>query len=250
MAATACSAVRRSRRTAPRHSAARAASALIVLGALAAPLSARAAVGASLTAESDYRFRGVSLSDDRPVATLDVAADFANGVYLGASALGVWTAHSGFKALGLQEYVGYARRLNPDLTGDVGFTNANYTDAYIGGAAARNQEIYVGLSGHGIAGRLFYSPNYFNLGYPTLYGELNGVVRPRPRWRLSGHVGVLTRVDDRGGDRAHFDWRLGVAREFDALTLEAAVTGSNGGDEDHDHARSDTAAVVALSWAF
>jgi len=248
--ATAWSAVRRSRRTAPRRPAAQAASALIILGALAAPLSARAAVGASLTAESDYRFRGVSLSDERPVVTLDVAGDFANGVYLGASALGVLTAHSGFRALGLQEYVGYARRLNPELTADVGFTNANYTDAYIGGSAARNQEVYVGLSGHGLAGRVFYSPNYFNLGYPTVYGELNGVARPRAGWRLSGHVGMLTRADDRGGDRAHFDWRLGVAREFDALTLEAAVTGTHGGDEDHDHGRDSQAAVVALSWAF
>lgn len=207
-------------------------------------------MGASLAVASDYRYRGVSLSDERPVVSLDLAGDFANGVYLGASALGVWTAHSGFRALGLQEYAGYARRLNSDLTGDIGLTNANYTDAYAGRAATRNQEVYVGLSGHGITGRLFYSPNYFNFGYPTLYGELNGVVRPGPGWRLNGHVGVLTRVGgDRAEERTNVDWRLGVAKELRALTLEAAVTGTNS-DEDHDRARENHAVVVALSWAF
>lgn len=216
---------------------------------LAGATTARAAAASgSLSVLSDYRYRGLSLSDERPVVSLDLAGDFTNGIYLGASALGVWTAHSGFRALGLQEYAGYARRLNPQITGEVGVTNANYTEAYVGGSAVRNTEVYVGLSGHGLAGRLFYSSNYFNQGYPTLYGELNGVARLRAGWRLTGHVGVLTRTSR--AERVNYDWRVGVAKEIKAVTLEAAVTGAGGDDRDDDRVHSGEAAVVALSWAF
>jgi len=213
--------------------------------------SARAGASASVTVASDYRYRGASLSDQRPVVSLDVAADFANGVYLGASALGVWPAHAGFRALSLQEYAGYAHRLGPELTADVGVSNANYTKAYAGGASTSDQEVYVGLSGHGVTGRLFYSPDYFRHGYSTVYGELSGVMRPRPSWRLSGQVGVLSRTG--GGeakDRVQLDWRLAVAKEIKALTLETAIIGSSGGEADREGARRNTTVVVALSWAF
>jgi uncharacterized protein (TIGR02001 family) len=195
---------------------------------------------------SDYRYRGVSLSDQRPVASLDIAADFANGVYLGASALGVWPAHAGFRALSFQEYLGYARRISPELTADVGVSNANYTEAYAGGSSTSDQEIYVGLSGHGVTGRVFYAPNYFRQGYSTVYGELSGVYRPRPSWRLNGQVGVLS-----GDERTRLDWRLGVAKEIKALTLETAVLGtSRGDDDDRERPHGNTTVVVALSWAF
>lgn len=246
--------MRRSRSATRASPAATAASALIALGAFALATSARAAVGASVGVVSDYRYRGVSLSDRRPVANLDIAADFANGVYLGVSALGVFTAHSGFRALGLQEYAGYARRVGPELTADVGLTNANYTEAYAGGEAARDQEVYLGLSGHGVTGRVFYAPNYFGHGYSTVYGELSGVVRPRPNWRLTGHVGVLSRTggaEDRG-DRPRIDWRLAVAREIKALTLEGAVVGAtrNSNEQDRDRSHQDTTVAVSVSWAF
>jgi uncharacterized protein (TIGR02001 family) len=234
------------RKTALRPLAARIASALIILTALAMATSARAGGSASVAVASDYRYRGVSLSDQRPVASLDLAADFANGVYLGASALGVWPAHAGFRALSLQEYAGYARRLGPDLTTDVGVSNTNYTEAYAGGASTSDQELYVGLSSHGVTGRLFYAPNYFGYGYSTVYGELSGVMRPRPSWRLSGQLGVLS-----GGERTRVDWRLALAKEIKALTLETALTGTSGGeDEDRERPHRDTTVLVALSWAF
>jgi uncharacterized protein (TIGR02001 family) len=243
--------VRRSRKTALRPFAARTASALLILTALATATTARAETSASVTVASDYRYRGESLSDQRPVVSLDVAADFANGVYLGASALGVWPAHAGFRALSLQEYAGYAHRLGPELTADVGVSNANYTEAYAGRASTSDQELYVGLSGHGVTGRVFYSPNYFGQGYSTVYGELSGVMRPRPSWRLSGQLGVLSRTG--GGDahdRVHLDWRLAVAKEIKALTLETAVIGTEGDDEDRERPHQNTTVVVALSWAF
>jgi uncharacterized protein (TIGR02001 family) len=212
---------------------------------------AQAAAGASVAVVSDYRFRGASLSDERPVVSLDLAADFNNGVYVGASALGVWTAHYGFEALGAQEYAGYARRLGPELTADVGVTNANYTEYYAGGRATGYQELYVGLSGHGLTGRVFYAPDYFGQGYATVYGELSGVVRPHPGWRLSGHVGVLSRADGEDAERhrARLDWRLAVAREIKALTVEAAFTGATHDDE-RERPHQDATAVIGLSWAF
>lgn len=225
----------------------------LVLAALAWVLAAPACaeVGASLSLISDYRFRGHSLSDDRPVVDLAASYDDASGAYLGASAIGVATAHSGARILGFQEYAGYARRLNPGLTADVGVTHSNYTEYYAGHSDTQYSEVYAGLITRYFSTRLYYSPRYF--GYPvrTLYGEVEGVIRPARDWRLTGHFGLLSPVNGPGRQRTHYDWRIGLAHGFEGLDLQLAVTGF-GPDADRDGAdtRRREAVVFGVTRAF
>jgi len=192
---------------------------------------ATAAVGVAVSAQSDDVFRGTSLSGGRPVASLDLAFDHPSGFYAGATATGVLAAHSGPRGLSLQEYVGFARRLAPELVADAGVSHSDYTEYYVGRDAARYSEVYVGLASRHLAARLSYSPRYFGYRRETLYGELEATVRPRPEWRLSAHAGVLgylTGASPPGASDTIFDWRFSASREVRGLALQLAVTGREG----------------------
>ena len=84
-----------------------------------------AQVGAGVSLESDYRFRGPSLSDRRPVLSLNLSYDHSSGAYAGASAIVADTRYQGVEALGFMEYAGFVKRLGDSLALDVGVSNAN-----------------------------------------------------------------------------------------------------------------------------
>jgi uncharacterized protein (TIGR02001 family) len=180
--------------------------------------------GASISISSDDRFRGHSLSQGRPVAALDLSYDDATGIYLGGSATGVATAHSGLQFLGLEENIGYTHQLGMGPSIDVGLVHSHYAEYFSGGYATTYDEAYIGLITRHVATHLHYSPDYFGRGYATIYADLDGVVRPAEKWRLNGHLGLLTHMN---GHRASaYDWRIGVARQLGAFDVQLAWTGS------------------------
>jgi len=190
-------------------------------GLLAGP--ARGQAGASISVATEERFRGEALSHGRPVATLALAYDAPGGAYLGASIVGVATAHAGAQVLATEEYAGFARRVSPELTLDAGLTNASYTEYYSGGRAVDYQEVYVGLIGRTFSSHIHYSPDYLDRGYATLYGEVDGIWRSPRDVRLLAHLGWLAPLEGGYGGRA--DWRIGVGADLMGLDLQAAWTG-------------------------
>ena len=176
------------------------------------------------------RFRGRSISEERPVASLDLAYDTPSGAYAGIAGAGVATSHDGLQGLTLREYLGYATQLNGGPTVDLGVTHAAYTEYYGGRSGTQYSEIYAGLAARRFTTRLSYSPSYFGSHTQTLYGEIGTAVQPARNWRISAHAGVLTRV---GGEataaslrRTQYDWRLGVATVVRTLEIELAWSGA------------------------
>ena len=190
---------------------------------LAAP--ARAQVAVSVSVESDDRFRGVSLSDGRPVLAANIAYDHVSGAYVGGSVIGVEGPGDNPRVLGYVDYAGYSARANASLAFDVGLTNAHYTRPIPGGYTVDYTEIYAGLVADNVSAHLYYSPNYFGTGAQTVYVDVDGAVRPARHWRLFGHLGVLTPL---GGEArlggAYVDARAGVAFEFKGCELRLAWT--------------------------
>lgn len=200
-------------------------------------LATRAAAQTTVTATlaSDDRFRGRSVSAGRPVASLDLAYDAADGAYAGLAFAGVATRHSGLQVLGAQEYVGYVRRLASGPSLDLGVTHADYTEYYGGDGSAHYTELYAGVITRRFAAHLYYSPDYFGRHDATLYGEVDAAVRPAAGWRLSAHAGALTRLRGPapGGVQAtQYDWRLGLARALTSFEVEFAWSGA-GPDRDY-----------------
>lgn len=220
---------------------------LLFLLLLATP--ARAEVGAAVSLLSEARLRGYSMSAGKPVGQLDLSYDHRSGFYAGLSATVV--AHDGLNPLALQESIGFARKLASGPTIDVGVVQSNYTRHTGRYRPLSYTEVYAGLIGRNVASRVYLSPNYFDPGVWTLYGELDAGMRPTDRLRLTGHVGVLTRLRGPGRQAAQYDWRVGAAHELGRFSVQLSLTGGGPGRDYYEHrARSRTAVVLGVSRIF
>ena len=189
--------------------------------------------GAVVSIFSDDRFRGVSVSDGRPVGSLDLSFDASSGAYASLSGTLVATRDEGLKALSAVFNGGYAKRLRSGLTADVGLFHIRYSH-YSGLSSGRGfTEAYAGLAGRNIGGRVSVSPNYLGVARWTAHGELHGHWELSQNSTMEGEVGLLVPLEHTayGADiRGQFDARLGIARRAGPLTFHAALSGRSGGD--------------------
>jgi uncharacterized protein (TIGR02001 family) len=183
-----------------------------------------AQVSGTLTALSDYRYRGVSFSDDRPAAQFTVAYDDPHGWYAGVFASTVrfaLTRQSGAQSL---LFAGYAHRLESGPTIEAGVDYATYR---VGGQTYDYPEIYVGGASDNLSARLYYAHRYYAGDADTYYAELNGALAVHEHARLIAHLGALhTRgglyysVPDITGDA-----KAGVAFDIDRIAVQLAWVG-------------------------
>jgi len=222
---------------------------LLPLALCCAETPAAAEIGASVSVSSQARFRGYSLSSGRPVAALALSYDDAGGFYAGGSATAVATAHSGARFLGVQGNVGYARRLESGATLDVGVDRSEYSEYFSAGRNAGYTEVYVGLITPNVSSHIYYSPNYFGFGYSTFYGEIDGILRPSPNWRLNAHIGTIVRTD--GERKPGYDWRLGISTQTGGVDWQLALSGGGPKPDFYNERRhSRTALSVGATYAF
>lgn len=194
---------------------------------LCAPL-ALAGVSGSVVLTSDYRFRGVTLSDGLPALQLDVDWSAPQGWYAGAFASSTRLAPdyaSGVQWIG---YAGYARRIDSRWNWDLGVDDAGFTRDH----EYDYPEIHFGLVSAPLRVRLHYARHYFGQDAAAWYAEADGMHELDERWRLLAHVGVLRFEGapmDRGS-RDRYDVRAGVGARFGAFDLQCAWVGTTGGE--------------------
>jgi uncharacterized protein (TIGR02001 family) len=219
---------------------------LATLG-LATP--ARAQLSASVGVQSDYLYRGISLSSGLPAATVDLAYDHPSGVYAGASAIGAVVGGSA-RSLGFIEYLGYATPRRGGVSWDLGVSNQDL--AYYYGERRiplRYAEAYVGAVGDRLSAHLHYAPNYLRPGYGALYVEVDGSLKPAENWRLFAHLGNTIPVGDTAGRHPRYDARAGVARQFGPLQVQASVVATTP-DPPGLAPHHRTALIVGANWFF
>lgn len=225
----------------------------MMLSVPAAPV--RAEIGTGLSILSDSRFRGYSLSQGRPVMSLDLSYDDAEGPYVNGKLSAAATEESGVRFLSFTGNIGYARKLRIGSTLDVGIIHSRLTRYSGYGDAANYTEIYTGLIGKHLSVHIHYSPHYFRSGLSTVYADISAVTRPLPKWRINGHYGLLTQVGGerpRNISRVHHDWRLSITREAGPLDLQLALTGGAPGKQfyrDRSHKRK-AVAVFGVTYFF
>lgn len=190
------------------------------------PSSSAAQVAIEAALQSDYRQRGFSVSDGKPVASVSAVYDHSSGSYIGALAAGM-IDDGDPELLLLEGNVGYAVKITPTLSLDGGISHSSY---YSWSGTSRNYqytEIYVGLASPNVGARLSYSPNYYFPDTPTLYAEVNGGVDVVANWSLSAHAGALFYFKEPPFYEAdkRYDWRLGVSRRFGLLGVHGELSG-------------------------
>jgi uncharacterized protein (TIGR02001 family) len=126
-----------------------------------------AQVSGSASLLSDYRYRGVSLSDNRPAAQLALAYDDASGWYGGALASTVQIGSPTSRELQAVAFGGYASRMPSGLSFEAG---GDYS-AFTGGQSYNYGEVYVGIASDKVSTRMYYARATSDVG--RVYGEVN-----------------------------------------------------------------------------
>jgi uncharacterized protein (TIGR02001 family) len=195
------------------------------LALVAADVAAQ--VSGTVSLVSNYRFRGISLSDDKPAAQAGITYDDPQSWYAGAFASTVeFTNPSGVELQAIP-FVGYARRTDSGMTWEVG---ADYS-LFSGSDREHNYpEVYFGVASENISGRLYYSSHYFGESTATIYGEINATQLLFDRVRLLAHVGVLHSTNGslyyRGSNHL-LDGRVGIGIDLDQFNIELSWVGIN-----------------------
>ena len=189
----------------------------LLVGLTAAAAPAFAQLSSSLSVDSNYVYRGLTLSRDRPVVRLDLTYDHSSGAYGGVSLIGMRDNPDG--DIGLS-YVGYAGYVWQPVQGPS--WEAGISDTHIrNGADYDNTEVYGGVITRAFTARVYYAPHYYGSRMRTLYSELGTSRRLTPNWRTFVHAGMLTPLDGTSR-RERYDVRAGLAVTVSHYEIEAA----------------------------
>lgn len=201
------------RQRGPESAALTVAAARILLASLLACACGAACAQASYSAAlmSDYRYRGVSLSGERPSASLSANIDLASGVYAGVSVARARMRYTAVRSQ-LVTYAGYARSVGDNLAFDAGVVDTRYG----GGSWYNYQEVYAGLSAERLAVRMSVSPHYAGVGRRSVYAEIDGSHPLGDRVDLFAHAGLL-----RSG-WSRMDYKVGVSAALETWTVQLA----------------------------
>lgn len=216
--------------------------ALLLTGVVTIPALATAAdsphsISGNIGITTDYVFRGVSQTQNKPA--LQGGFDYAHssGFYVGAWASNqAWVKENGFKndsSLELDLYAGYKGAVG-DLGYDVGIITYYYPGDEVAGANDPDTtEAYLGLAWKTLSLKYNYAVSKYFIGWGTTlnqagktrgswYLDLSGSLDLRNGWSLLGHVGYQEVKDN--DPASYTDWKLGIAKDIGFGTLTLAYT--------------------------
>ena len=178
----------------------------------------------SVSAVSDYRYRGVSLTDNDPAGQGTINFDDPSGLYVGTFLSNVRFAYASGSEAQVLSFAGYVWQLPSGVSGEVGADYALFTRTH----DYDHPEVYWGFASGVWSGRLYYAPRYFG-GGNAIYGELNAAQPLSDRFRIIAHGGVLLSKSgnpyDGSGERATFDARIGLGVDLDRFSVELSWAG-------------------------
>jgi uncharacterized protein (TIGR02001 family) len=175
---------------------------------------------------TDYRFRGVSLSNRLPAAQAGVDFDHSTGLFAGAFASTVRTGSPDTHLIA-QLYGGYAREVGEGLSAEVGAVRYVYWHDLEHGEGDYT-EGFAGLSSARGGVRLYGTNSYFGSGAPAAYLEGSASRELSTHVHATLHVGVLATGDashrySEYSDARRIDGRAGIAFDYAGVQLEISV---------------------------
>ncbi|MYM25623.1 hypothetical protein GTP46_23610 [Duganella sp. FT135W] len=182
-------------------------------------LDAHAQLSGSAGVLSNYLYRGISLSSDKPAARLALNYDDAAGWFAGGQVVTGQLAVETHRSAQWTGYAGYAQRLPSGLAWEAGVTAYDFPRR----PNWNFHEAFIGLAGDSISARLHYSPDYLGMGERSLYGELNGGWALASRLQAFWHGGYYYSLDNARSNRAeariglassHREWRAQVSLDL------------------------------------
>jgi uncharacterized protein (TIGR02001 family) len=193
---------------------------LLTLAALAAAAGvAHADVSSTITATSDYDFRGITQTAKDPALQISLDWSGESGAYLGAWASNV-DFGSGTKAdAEIDVLGGFRGSFNDDTTYDIGAVYYAYTPS---GDDVEFGEVYAGIGYKAVSAKLWYAWDFGNSGESETYLEVNGTVPLPQDFGLTLHAGYTdSKYFSADGDN-YVDYSIGLTKSLGnfGLTLK------------------------------
>lgn len=206
---------------------------------------AHADISANAAVVTDYRFRGISQSNENPAVQAGFDYEFGNGFYLGT-----WGSTVDFDSTGdfngsleLDFYGGWGTDIGENSSIDLGYIYYAYPgdDA---GLEGDYQEFYVNYGWRNLSLGIAYSDDYYGESGSFWYYQANYDWSFAENWALALHVGYNEFDDDvfLSSDKGHYlDYLVGVTWSVVGVDLglswvgtdldEADVFGTEWGDD-------------------
>jgi uncharacterized protein (TIGR02001 family) len=216
---------------------------------------ARAEISANVALVSEYRFRGISQSNENPALQGGFDYSFENGFYLGT-----WGSSVNFDSdevfngsLELDFYGGWGTDIGENSTIDLGYIYYAYPGDD-GGLTGNYQELYVNYGWRDLSLGAAYSDDYYGESGKFWYLQANYDWSFAEDWSLSLHVGYNDFGEDifLSSDKGHYtDYSVGLNWSVVGVDLGLAWVGTNLKDEDVFGTNwGDDTAVLSISKSF
>jgi len=185
--------------------------------------TAQAQLVGSIGLDSDYRYRGVSLSRSEPSVRATLNYDAPERWYAGALATRAALAPSETYTQ-LSGYAGWTTARSDGRSFEIGVDASHFA----GASSYDFGELYLGVLAERWNARLSWSPDYYGQQVQVAYLESNGYAPLDRNLRLFAHLGVLVPIAGASGDAAktRLDASLGAGVALSRWDLHVAATGA------------------------
>jgi uncharacterized protein (TIGR02001 family) len=225
--------------------------ALVLLAAVLAPAAAQAQFTGKVSLFSEYEYRGIAQTSEKPALQLNLDYAHASGFYVGTFVSNVkWLKDfadiGGFSTRANVEvdiFAGFKKEIVKDLTLDVGYLRYEYPRSSEFNPSPNTDEVYAGLAFGPVSVKYSYSlselfgvPNSkhsdfieANLAYPLI-----------DKLTLTGHIGKQRYKNFSDAD--YTVWKVGAVYDFgNGLNVGAYYKGTD--------ARSSVYTVKGRDWS-
>jgi uncharacterized protein (TIGR02001 family) len=233
--------------TAAPRSCRKAAAFALLLAAIVPLALAQTSVSAGVV--SDYRYRGMSLSEEAAAPQLSLNHDAESGAYLGLSLSGARLPYTRTDAQAIG-YAGIARSFGTGMAWEIGVSQT----AFLHAGRYNYHELFAGLNMERFGARLYLSPRYLGVGGRSVYAEINGSRPLSEVLDLVAHLGYLrpsaSPAAPHARAMARADLSIGVSATLDAWTLQLTWSATREGAALYPGARGAGARKAVLSSAY
>jgi uncharacterized protein (TIGR02001 family) len=207
-----------------------------VLAGAAATTAQAAEISANVALTSDYRFRGISQSDESIALQGGFDLGFDNGIYVGTWASSVdFDSADGFDgSLELDYYVGWGMDVGENSAIDVGYLYYDYPGD--DGAEGDYQELYGSFSFHDLTVGMAYSDDYYGETDTFFYYYADYSLGLGETFTLDFHVG-FNDLDEDGGflsnqEDSYTDYSVALSASLLTADFSVAYVGTTLGKKD------------------
>jgi uncharacterized protein (TIGR02001 family) len=208
----------------------------LLAGAFTVPAQAEMEISANVALVSEYRFRGISQSDEDIAIQGGFDLAFDNGIYIGTWGSSVDFDDDGsLGSLELDYYIGWSSDITENTSIDVGYLYYDYPgdDSDLEGDY---QEIYGSFSWRDLTVGIHYSDDYYLESDTFFYYYANYSFALGENVSLDLHVGYND-LEEGGGfldtdEDSYTDFSIGVTWSVAGVDLGAAYVGTTLDDDD------------------